>query len=183
MIDNDSDNDSEEEILHLHPVSLVFSGATAEDAKVFVQQNLQQGVTCPTCGQFCKVYRRKLNATMALALILIYQFFKNNPHAEWLHVAAFLVKVKRDSSIAGGDVVKLRYWGLLERAKGERDDGSDRVGRYRITELGRQFVEGKVKVASHVLLYNQMLLGVSSEMISIREALGTRFRYDELMRA
>ena len=118
---------------------------------------------------------------MALALVLIYQHFKLNPHHTWLHVAAFLVKVKRDSTIAGGDVVKLRYWGLLERAKGERSDGSDRVGRYRITEVGRQFVEGKIAVPKYVYLYNQRLFRLSEEMTTVQQALGSKFNYGALM--
>jgi len=160
-----------------------YDGTDLEGAKAFVQTNLRDGVTCPCCGQLCKIYKRKLNSTMALALVLIYQFFKTHKHADWLHVAAFLVKVKHDSSIAGGDVVKLRYWGLLERAAGERPDGSDRIGRYKITDLGKQFVEGRVAVASHVLLYNQSLLGTATELITIKDALGQRFKYDELMRS
>jgi hypothetical protein len=176
-----NDPDDIEEAVHTNAALTAFTGVTAEEAKAFVQQHIQDGVACPTCGQLCKVYRRKLNSTMALALVLIYQFFKTHPQAEWLHVAAFLVKVKRDSSIAGGDVVKLRYWGLLERATGERDDGSDRVGRYRITEVGKQFVEGKIAVPRYVYLYNQLLLRLSEEMTTMREALGDRFKYDELM--
>jgi hypothetical protein len=174
------DTDDEEiiETTHVH----AFQGTDIEAAKAFVQQNLRDGVTCPACGQFCKVYKRKLNSTMALALVLIYQFFKKNPHADWLHVAAFLVKVKRDSSIAGGDVVKLRYWGLLVRAAGDRDDGSDRVGRYKITDVGKQFVEGRIAVPRYVYLYNQLLLRLSEEMTTMREALSDKFNYDELMK-
>lgn len=176
-------SDGDEELIYPNGPMSVFTGVTADEAKAFVQQHLQDGVSCPTCGQFCKVYKRKLNSTMALALILIYQFFKTHPHAEWLHVAAFLVKVKKDSSIAGGDAVKLRYWGLLERAPGERDDGSDRVGRYRITEIGKQFVEGRIAVPRYVYLYNQLLLRLSEEMTTVREALGDKFKYDELIKA
>lgn len=161
---------------------LIYSGTDLDGAKAFVQTNLRDGVTCPCCGQLCKVYKRKLNSTMALALVLIYQYFKTHKHADWLHVAAFLVKVKRDSSIAGGDVVKLRYWGLLERAAGERPDGSDRIGRYKITDLGKQFVEGRVAVPQYVYLYNQLLLRLSEEMTTIKDALGQRFNYDELMK-
>jgi hypothetical protein len=160
-----------------------YQGNDLEEARQWVQHRLRDGVTCPCCQQYCRVYRRKLNSTMALALVLIYQYFKANRNAKWLHVAAFLVKVKRDSSIAGGDVVKLRYWGLLERALGEREDGSDRIGRYRITELGKQFVEGRIAVPRYVYLYNQMLLRLSEEMTTIREALGDRFSYDELMQS
>lgn len=172
------DNTDDDEIEHAHTA---FTGHDLEAAKAFVQTNLRDGVTCPACGQRCKLYKRPINATMALGLVLIYQHFRLNPSHTWLHVAAFLVKVKRDSTIAGGDVVKLRYWGLLERAKGERADGSDRVGRYRITEIGRQFVEGKIALPKYVYLYNQRLFRLSEEMTTIQEALGERFNYGELM--
>lgn len=173
--------DTDEDENEITGAGATFNGHDLEAAKAFVQQHLRDGVTCPTCGQFCKVYRRKLNSTMAYALVLIYTHFKLHPEHPWIHVASFLVNTKRDSSVAGGDVVKLRFWGLLERAPGDRDDGSDRVGRYRMTEIGRQFVEGRIAVPRYVYLYNQMLLRLSEEMTTIQDALGDRFRYDELM--
>lgn len=174
---NDEDED---EIEHHGPV---FDGATLDDAKAFVQTNLRTGCSCPTCGQYAKLYKRPINATMAYALCMIYQHFKRHPNHVWLHIPQFLIQVKRDSTIAGGDVVKLRYWGLLERAAGERDDGSNRVGRYRITELGKNFVEGKIAVPKYVFLYNQRLFRLSEEMATIHDALGTRFNYAQLMEA
>ncbi len=173
------DVDINEEI---HEHITTFTGGNLEAAKLFVQQNLRNGVSCPCCNQYCKLYKRKLNATMALALVMIYTHFKQHPHHTWLHVSAFLVKVKHDSTIAGGDVVKLRYWGLLERAAGDRDDGSDRVGRYKITAIGNQFVEGKIAVPRYVYLYNQRLFRLSEEMTTIQEALGDRFNYGDLMK-
>ncbi len=158
-----------------------FQGDSLEDAKAFVQLNLPSGASCPCCGQYARLYQRPINATMAVALILIYQHFQRHPNHAWLHVSQFLVQAKRDSTIAGGDVVKLRYWGLLERASGERSDGSNRVGRYRITELGKQFVEGKVAVPKYAFLFNQRLFRLSDELITIADAIGDRFNYQELM--
>lgn len=172
--------DTDEDDIEINGSAATFTGNDLDAAKAFVQQHLRDGVTCPACGQFCKVYRRKLNSTMAYALCLIYTHFRLHPEHPWIHVASFLVDVKRDSSVAGGDVVKLKHWGLLERAPGDGDDGSDR-GRYRMTDLGRKFVEGKIAVPRCVYLYNQALLRLSEEMTTIQEALGDRFRYDELM--
>jgi hypothetical protein len=42
--------------------------------------------------------------------------------------------------------------------------------------------EGKVAVPKYVYLYNQLLLRLSEEMTTIREALGEKFKYDELMK-
>jgi hypothetical protein len=162
-------------------IGAVFPGGTLEEAQAFVQLHLANGAKCPACGQFAKLYRRKLNATMAYALVLIHQFFKKNPQHAWIHVASFLVNTRRDSSVAGGDVVKLRHWGLIERVDGERGDGSDRVGRYTITELGRRFVEGAIAVPRYAYLFNQMLMRLSEEKTTIQEALGDRFSYEELL--
>jgi len=159
----------------------IFDGTSLEDAKAFVQRHLHDGVSCPACGQFCKVYKRPINSTMAFALCRIYQHFAKYPNHVWLHIPQFLTQV-RHASLSGGDVVKLRYWGLIERVAGTRDDGSDRIGCYRITEVGKQFVEGRVAVPKYVYLYNQLLLRLSEEMTTIREALGEKFKYDELMR-
>ena len=164
-------------------VGPAFEGESLEEAKAFVQHHLRDGVTCPCCGQLAKVYKRSINSTMALALCLIYQHFAKNPDHAWVHIPQFLIQVKRDSTIAGGDVVKLRYWGLLERVVGERDDGSNRLGHYKITEIGKQFVLGKIAVPKYVYLYNQLLLRLSEEMTTIHEALGDRFNFFELMRS
>jgi hypothetical protein len=145
-------------------------------ARAWVQSNLHTGVSCPCCGQLCKVYKRKLNATMTRALILIYHWFQAHPQKKWLHVPDFLVKVKADSTIAGGDVSKLRYWDLLEARQGERS-----AGFYRITDLGCKFVENKAAVPCYAYIYNQLLLRMSDDVTTIDQALGDRFDYKELM--
>jgi hypothetical protein len=175
MID-DNENDEYE-----HDDFSVFSGEKLQEAKDWVQHNLRVGARCPCCGQYCKLYRRKLNSTMCYALLLIYH--ASRAGSGWIHVPEFMVRTKADSTIAGGDVQKLRYWGLLERQKDRREDGSDRVGFYRITEVGKKFVEGKLAVPKYVYLYNQLLLRLSEEMVTVQEALGDRFSYDELMRS
>lgn len=158
---------------------------TLEHARADLQAKLNGGLTCPCCDQFAKVYKRKLNSCMAQALIHIYQFFevvgKEDPDA-YVHVPAFLVRTMGTASIAGGDVTKLRYWGLLEARPEARADGSARQGFYRITERGKAFVRNEVRVPSHVYLYNQECLRFSDELILITEALQEDFDYGELMR-
>jgi hypothetical protein len=146
-----------------------------------VQRHLHEGVRCPTCDQFCKIYKRPINCTMAHALILIYRHFNRYPHG-WLHVPEFLATTSPNSANAGGDVSKLRYWGLLQPKQAVREDGSDRVGLYRITPRGRAFVMGLTRVPKYALIYNQTLLTLSDEQIHIKDALGKRFNYTELMR-
>lgn len=173
-------NDSDEE--NLKARRAIFVGDSLEDAKLFVQQNLRTGCICPTCGQLAKVYRRTLHATMAHALCLIYCYFREHPEHTWLHIPEFLVRMKGNSTVAGGDVAKLRYWGVIERASGHRADGNDKLGRYSITETGRSFVEGKIAVPRYVYIHNQLLLNLSEETVTIQQALGQRFNYADLIK-
>lgn len=133
---------------------------------------------CLLCDQNAKAYRRKLYDSMAVGLIRIYK--RNFKNDEWIHIPSMF----RDAKIcSANDGSLLRHWGLIERLQSERDDGSDRVGFYRITDLGRAFAEEDVRIPSHAYLYNQILLGLDpSEKVSIKEALGKRFSYYELMR-
>lgn len=157
------------------------SNATISVAQRYVEERCEEGVRCPCCGQYVKVYRRKINSTMARALLYIYKYFEHPDANEWLHVADYLVKVKKDSTIAGGDASKLRLWGLIEPLPSKRQDGSNRVGYYRITDLGKKFAEGKVKVSSAVYVYNQQVMGYDEQTVNIEQALGSKFNYAELM--
>lgn len=150
----------------------------------WVLEHRQDGVTCPCCGQFAKVYRRKLSSTMAYALILIDRHFRKVPGG-WLHVPSYLTKNVPDkcgATYRGGDWAKMAYWGLIEEKDEPREDGCKHAGWWSITDLGQQFVRNQVRIPSHVLLYDQRLLSLDrTTMIGIKDALGDRFNYDELM--
>lgn len=152
-----------------------------EEAKNWLRERFEDGAKCPCCNQFVKLYKRKLNSSMAHALILIYKFFENNQD-EWLHVPSYLSRVSSSATVRGGDWSKLRYWGLIEAEKATRDDGSERVGTYRMTERGKEFILSQIRVPRHVYLYNQSpVFRADEETVSIREALGDKFNYAELM--
>jgi hypothetical protein len=145
------------------------------EAVRWVLKHRTDGVQCPCCGQFAKIYRRKLNAAMAQALVAFYE--KVLGSEDFVHVPS-----TTDMSRLGGDWAKLVHWKLIEEKPEDRHDGCKHAGWWRITDLGRRFVRDEVRIASHVLLYNQSLLGLDdSASISIREALGDRFDYAELM--
>ncbi len=155
-------------------------GDTLDEARKMVaaQRTNPEGVVCPCCGQLAKIYKRKLNSTMTRALVLIYQYFEIPPsrREEWFHGPSHPVW-----SASGGDAAKLRHWGLIEARPGERPDGSTHTGFFRITDKGRDFVLGKLRVPHHVLLFNQELFGFSFETTDVYEALGDKFNYGELM--
>jgi len=163
------------------PLSEGDCSETLEDAKAWLRARFEEGARCPCCDQFVKLYKRKLNSTMARALILVYHYFERPDADEWLHVPSYL-----NWTQALGDAAKLHRWALIEPKGGIRDDGSTKVGYYRITDLGRRFVRGEASVPKYVYLYNQKVVNRSdadTTRTTITEALGDRFDYAELMSA
>jgi len=140
------------------------------------QASKPKGCVCPCCNQNAKVYRRSLNSTMARGLIWLYQL---DPEGKmWTDVPKqgpkWLVS-------KGGTFALLAHWGLIETA--ENFDKSKRTsGMWRITPLGRQFVERRVQLPSHVYLYAGKVQHFDLRKIYIDAALGTRFNYDQMMK-
>ena len=154
----------------------------AEAAK-WVSDNGPNGVFCPCCDQVAKVYRRKLNRAMAYSLICLYRLSQDLPQDEWMDVPALLTKHRLVAVLRSREYQKLCYWGLLESKGDKRADGG-KAGMYRLTSEGKRFVSGTTAVPRHVVLYNGVVIEIDySQLITIREALGDKFNYDELMQS
>lgn len=161
-------------------------GASLEDAKKWLRARFGKGATCPCCNQFVKLYKRSLNKSSAYVLLLMSCYFRGDQVEEWLHVPSYIAEMVADhprrAAAVRGDWAKLKFWGLIEEKPEKRDDGSPRVGYWKMTQLGRQFVARQVKVPSHVYIYNgEPLRRTVDELITIDEALGKEFNYDEIM--
>lgn len=147
---------------------------TLLEARRMVQHGRVDGITCPCCDQFAKVYRRKLNASMARALLAL----ARRPDLEWVHLFDFL----QQESIQHSDAPMLRHWGLIEDRGDERADGNPRAGFYRLTDRGRSYAcRPDAILPRHALIYNDHLLGFSEETTTLRQALGSKFDYSELI--
>lgn len=154
---------------------------TLEEAKQFLRENWEKGAPCPCCTQYVKQYKRKLNSGMAYVLIAIYNIDKTLEDDHYFEMAKVLV-----SKGIGGinlEYAKLAYWGLTEAQPGNDDPTKRTSGMWRITDRGRRFVEGKIAIPKHVKTFNSKFYGYSDETITIREALGEKFDYEELMNA
>jgi hypothetical protein len=151
------------------------------EAKQYLKENWDEGCECPVCKQLVKKYSRAITSSMAYVLILIYQH--STKHIEkYIHVEKFLYHSDVLTSSLRADFHKLRFWGLLEPKNEKRDDGSDRNGYWAITEKGIDFVENRIKIFSHFILYNNQLLGFDGDKITIQESLKKKFNYAELMK-
>ena len=142
---------------------------TVGEAIDFIAYNIEEGVHCPCCEQFAKVYRRPLSSATARVLIAMYKHNGNG----WVHLT--------DLKIVRSDEAKARHWGLIEQRPGEREDGSARTGWWRLTPQGVNFVNRRLRVPKYAVIYNGQCLRLEGPPTSIVQCLGTRFNYSRLM--
>lgn len=143
--------------------------ASLATARQWLRDRIEEGERCPCCSQFAKVYRRKIHATMARDLIMLYRKFQT---ASWFHLSEHVGHP--------GDFAKLRYWNLVVEQPTLRPDGG-RAGWWLITAAGAVWVGGSGTVPLYAHIYDGRLLRLSGPDVTIRDALGTRFDYAELM--
>lgn len=152
------------------------SEVTLTRAREILRADLEEGAKCPCCTQFAKVYRRRIGSASAMALVLLHR----DAGTAWVHLPTFLKE--RQGNAHTGDVAKARYWGLVEPVDATRDDGSYRVGTWRLTEQGVRFAAGRLRVPKYARIYDGRLLGLDAEeWVDIKECLGHKFDYRELM--
>ena len=141
--------------------------------------------TCPACQQRVEVYSRAIHSAMARFLLALYRAPSELVTADrWVH-GPTLARARPAWRISeGGDNAKLRYWGLVELATGRRPDGSPRTGYMRITAAGQEFARDELRVPRKALIYDEKFLrwDDATDLIGIRDALGVKFDYDQLMR-
>lgn len=140
-----------------------------KEVKAYLREHVEEGVDCPACTQHVKLYKRKVNSGMAVSLIKLYRA----AGLGWQHIATTLENRHADEA-------KLRYWGLMEEGDERREDGG-RAGWWRVTEKGRDFVLGHITVPKYARVFDARLFRLEGEEVGIREALGDKFDYNELM--
>ncbi len=133
-----------------------------------------KGYECPCCGQFVKVYCRSFNSNMGVALLVLYR----NKEKGFVHLENLLTEQGYKRC---GDASYLRHYGLIEAKVGERSDKSPRNGHYKITGRGIMFAEGSLTVQEKFLIFNNKIQGFEGKEVSIKDVLGTKFNYNELM--
>lgn len=151
---------------------------TIEEAKIYLRENFNDGTECPCCGQHVKLYKRKINSTMALGLCLI---VKQKEIGEEFHLLDFFKAIKNVPSGIVGDIPKLRFWGFIEPKKETQKDGNPNSGYYSLTEAGKLFASNRTKVNKYLFLYKNKIREKSDETTFISDCFKDKFNYDELM--
>ena len=141
-----------------------------KNPKEWLRARIYDGATCPCCGQFAKVYRRSITSTQARILIAMLR--RNG--TDWQYTAG------RDNLDPSGQISYLKFWGLVEEQDSVRTDGG-RPGWWRVTEAGADFANGFITVPKYAYVYNRKVRRIDGPQVGIRQTLGNRFNYDELM--
>ncbi len=129
--------------------------------------------TCPCCGRIARYRRVALSSGLAWFLIRLYKLglFSDG---RWVHYSD---AVSRGSKKLGGlSYGDLRHWKLIE----PRYDA--KPGQWRLTHHGKLFVNGERSVEKRLLIFDGKVRKRSEETTTIKQALGTRFDYDDLMK-
>lgn len=156
---------------------------TAKKMQDTFRRELRAGTNCPCCGQFAKIYKRKFNSGMARSIISFYK--KSLWKQGWIHVLKEMDFGKRKGKFyVNGDYGNLTAWELIEAKKEVAEDGNPSSGYYRITDVGKQFACGQIQIPKYTYHYNgEVLDRGSEEVVTIYQALGDKFNYQELMSA
>lgn len=142
------------------------------------------GGVCPCCGGWAKIYCRDINGVMAKGLV-------------WLTRAAVgdqYVNVPKSnvySMVVTNQHPTLAYWGLIERPAPQRLGPKNKQfkkfeGYWRATKLGRDWVDGFVKIPSRVWTDKGGTVipnpeGYVPKMVTIEECFDTPFDYSVVM--
>lgn len=134
------------------------------------------GTICPCCDGLAKVYPRKFNKTMARVLVRMYVWDCRQP-GQWHHVRK---EWDLENLRFNAEYARMVDYDLIESPDDIRPDGNPDTGYHRITDLGRAFVEGRVRVPERHYCYKGKVIDQSESTIDISGAIGRPFSYREL---
>jgi hypothetical protein len=172
-------------------MSLDPTTTTLAEARDWLRARVYDGADCPCCTQRTQVYERVLNSGMAASLIAFARVtLQLKPQDGWLKVSEDFKHVPELQSIIlkSREYNKLAYWGLLEGfgKNPDPDPKTSHTGKWRVTELGFQFVRNEATVQDRVFVFakNSKIKAppdVIIKQVNVVQALDTDFDYTAMM--
>lgn len=151
---------------------------TLGEVREYLHEHGKKGVDCPACDRLVKIYDRKINGGIVMNLFPMYRFNLENPQ-DFLHVYS---AIKADQGM-NMEYSKLAWWNLIEKMAGKPEDKAKKSsGMWRITPKGIAFLRGQITIPERVSIYDNRIVGYSENHVNVREALGNKFDYEELMK-
>lgn len=124
---------------------------TIEHSREWLDENRHEGVSCPSCEQYVKVYRRTINGGMVRTLATMYQ----KAGLEFVHVPSLKVDTNHEVS-------QLAWRGLVEEEKRVREDGG-RAGFWKVTLAGALWLKGITSAPKYAIVYNNKVLELTED--------------------
>jgi len=148
---------------------------TIEEARQEIWRKRRVGAYCPCCGQKCRVYRRTITAHAAAWLVVLVRLWRETG-GQWIPVKT----PELSRFTRGGDYAKLAHWGLIEQqVKGRAQ--TRQSGMWRPTSRGVAFVDDQERVPQYCHIYLNKVMEFTGVDITINQALGRKFDYNELL--
>ena len=138
----------------------------------YFDANVDDGLHCPLCKQFAKIYKRKLNKTMVKALRLLY---KAGATTQFVHAPTVLAA----HAAPAREVGKLAYFNLTKEETERREDGG-KSGWWMVTKSGIEFLRGRLTVQKYAVVYDGVVTGYKGGEVNIT-GIAPDFRFDDLM--
>lgn len=113
------------------------------------QARLQDGLHCPVCERWHKINGRNISASNARFLVLAARAHRR----DWFQIKPLITRFGISSSATA-----MKHWNLIEGTSGRRQEG-DPAGSWRLTELGIEFVLGRVGVPETALILDDVCIG------------------------
>lgn len=126
-------------------------------SKMYSEFDAQLKTTCPCCFTTKRAYKRPLSTSMLQALHILVEYMKGSTQVDF-HLESVLKSAACNAAIRG-DAAKLRFWGLIERS--EKSGGY-----YRLTPEASLFVQGEIKVPTHLVIYEGEVMHESETLLS-----------------
>lgn len=152
--------------------------ATLGEVKAELREHWKtDGIVCAACTQLVNLYPRPIHSTMVYLLVRLFLLDRARP--DFYHV-----KDIYDHRAGNGsnDFAKFKMWEMIEQKPKVKGQKGRTSGFWRITEKGKAFVRGEITIPLHALVFNKKCYGFSGQTVSIQEALGIKFDYDQLMK-
>lgn len=151
------------------------------EAKKFIQENKQDGVNCPCCGKYVRQYERKINSGMILFLIGLYRLTKPYFGRDEIYFDNKEILMKMNLTARSLDYSILKHFKLIKDDYND-DESKRKSGIWRLTNLGRKFVEGNVRLKKYAVIFNGKFIEYKGDFVSIKDCLGSKFNYSELLK-
>ena len=147
-----------------------------ERQQLFDRASLPKGTHCGLCLRYIKVYKRKINSSMARWLIGLVHLFEREPR--WISVAEPWSK-----QIDSRENSKFLYWEMVEqKPKGEDEKSKRTSGFWKPTPAGIAFARRECSVTKYKFVYVNDVVYEEGPQVTITHALGDDFDYEELMK-